>query len=381
MLLPTRETDAGARTGNHDDQEENAHGRHSPKVSAMKADSTPGNLSDTSGQVRRQHVTAELDDELVVRVYEYTLAHGPATVSQASTILRIPLPDVAQAMGLLCDLRLLEYSETFDRFRAMSPEAAENELVIPLQQAVNDKRRELASIHDRLNTLSGIFSTLRRSHQDTDKVVALLDPQQVWLRMADVLHSCTSEVLIMQSFDRKPSQNLLPLELPMPLSGVPVRLVCPHSARAGTTVRARLRRMIDSGARIRTSNHIFDNLVLVGDDVAFVHHQVSDEDVPSVIAVYEPMIISLLHRLYEYFWQAGTDFDGDAVSYGGTLTDLKAGILNLLAKGLKDEVVARRVGVCSRTFRRHISTIMDELGADNRFQAGVAAARAGLIDG
>jgi hypothetical protein len=346
----------------------------------MPDNSALENTPDAFGPARLQPAV-EVDDELVVRVYEYALAHEPATTPQAAIALRIPAAEVKQAMDLLCDLRLLQHSEVFGSFRAISPEAAQNEVVIPLQQEVNDKRRELASIHDRLQSLSGIFSTLRRSRQHTDKVVSLLDPQQAWLRMTEALRNCTSEILAMQLFDRGPGQSSLPFELPSNPTGVPIRLVCPHSARAGTTTRARLRRMVDSGAAVRTSNHIFDNLVLVGDEVAFVpHHQAADDGVPGVIAVYEPAVIRLLRRLHEFAWQAGTDFDADAVSYGETLTDLRAGILNLLAHGLKDEVVARRVGVCSRTFRRHISGIMDELGAASRFQAGVVAARAGLID-
>lgn len=346
----------------------------------MREDSELELLPDPLRQVRLPALPFEMNDELVVRVYEYTLAHEPATICQASVALRIPAAEVQQAMDLLCDLRLIESSGTIDSFRAMSPEAAQNELVIPLQQEVNDKRRELASIHERLRTLSGIFSSLRRSHRRADKVVALLDPQQAWLRMADALHNCSSGILAMQSFDGGPHQGPLPFELPEPPSGVPIRLVCPHSARANTTTRARLRRMIGSGAGVRTSNHIFDNLVLVGDELAFVPHQAKDGALPGVIAVYEPTVIALLHRLYEFVWQTGTDFGTDAVSYGETLTELKSGIVNLLAQGLKDEVVARRVGVCSRTFRRHVSSIMDELGAASRFQAGVAAARAGLID-
>ncbi|GAA2444377.1 hypothetical protein GCM10010433_52130 [Streptomyces pulveraceus] len=96
---------------------------------------------------------------------------------------------------------------------------------------------------------------------------------------------------------------------------------------------------VDSGARVRTTNHTFDNLVLGGDEVAFVAHQSSDEntDAPSII--------------------------------------------DLMAQGLKDEVVARRIGMGSRTFRRHMSSIMDKLGASSRFQAGVVAARVGLIGG
>ncbi|MFG2966191.1 MULTISPECIES: response regulator transcription factor [unclassified Streptomyces] len=347
----------------------------------MTQDSAVAATVDLAAQAGPQYADTEMDDELVVRVYEFTLAHESATLSQVATALRIPVADVRQAVDLLCELRLLRFSETFGSLRAMCPEAAQNELVIPLQQAVNDKRRELAGIHQRLHTLSGIFSTLRRSRQPDDKVVSLLDPQQAWMHLADSLHHCTTEVLAMQLFDGGPRQSFPPCELAKASNGLPFRLLCPHSARARSTSRTRLRQMADTGVRVRTTNHVFDDLVLVGDDAAFVSHQGQGEDVPSIIAVYEPMIISLLHRLYEFAWQSGTDFESAAVSYGETLNDLNAGILNLMAQGLKDDVVARRIGVGSRTFRRHISNIMDKLGASSRFQAGVAAARAGLVDG
>jgi hypothetical protein len=44
-----------------------------------------------------------------------------------------------------------------------------------------------------------------------------------------------------------------------------------------------------------------------------------------------------------------------------------------------DEIAARSVRTSVRTFRRHVADLMRELGAESRFQAGVAAARQGLI--
>jgi DNA-binding NarL/FixJ family response regulator len=56
-----------------------------------------------------------------------------------------------------------------------------------------------------------------------------------------------------------------------------------------------------------------------------------------------------------------------------------AHLLALMAAGLKDEVVARRLGLSLRTVRRRIANLMDELGADTRFQAGLEAARRGWL--
>jgi DNA-binding CsgD family transcriptional regulator len=44
-----------------------------------------------------------------------------------------------------------------------------------------------------------------------------------------------------------------------------------------------------------------------------------------------------------------------------------------------DEIAARSVRTSVRTFRRHVADLMRELGAESRFQAGVAAARQGLV--
>jgi DNA-binding NarL/FixJ family response regulator len=48
-------------------------------------------------------------------------------------------------------------------------------------------------------------------------------------------------------------------------------------------------------------------------------------------------------------------------------------LLGLLVAGLKDETIARQLGVSLRTVQRRIAALMHELGARTRFQAGVAA--------
>ncbi|MFD1936887.1 hypothetical protein ACFSKW_35995 [Nonomuraea mangrovi] len=49
----------------------------------------------------------------------------------------------------------------------------------------------------------------------------------------------------------------------------------------------------------------------------------------------------------------------------------------MLAAGLKDEAVVRRLGVSLRTVHRRVSELTDRLGARTRFQAGLLAARRG----
>jgi DNA-binding CsgD family transcriptional regulator len=54
-------------------------------------------------------------------------------------------------------------------------------------------------------------------------------------------------------------------------------------------------------------------------------------------------------------------------------------LVALVAAGATDEVVAQRLGVSVRTVRRRLHELLAELGATNRFHAGVEASRRGWI--
>ena len=64
---------------------------------------------------------------------------------------------------------------------------------------------------------------------------------------------------------------------------------------------------------------------------------------------------------------------------GEARPDLRRFLLQQLAAGAKDEQIARSLGVSLRTVRRRVSEPVDELGVENRFQAGVEAVRRGWI--
>lgn len=54
-------------------------------------------------------------------------------------------------------------------------------------------------------------------------------------------------------------------------------------------------------------------------------------------------------------------------------------VLALVAAGATDEVIARQLGISPRTLRRRLRELFAELGASNRFHAGVEAARRGWV--
>ena len=86
-----------------------------------------------------------------------------------------------------------------------------------------------------------------------------------------------------------------------------------------------------------------------------------------------------MKALFEQTWLAASPLGEPAVVNESGLDAVERQMLNLLADGFTDEVVARKVGLSLRTLRRMMSEIMDRLGARSRFQAGKEAALRGWL--
>ena len=100
-----------------------------------------------------------------------------------------------------------------------------------------------------------------------------------------------------------------------------------------------------------------------------------DAMVDSALVVYASTLLDALIRLFDLLWQVAVPvFAPDPA-----VADEDGPLLVLLAAGLKDEAIARQLGVSVRTVHRRTSDLMDRLGARTRFQAGLAAARQGLL--
>jgi DNA-binding CsgD family transcriptional regulator len=71
----------------------------------------------------------------------------------------------------------------------------------------------------------------------------------------------------------------------------------------------------------------------------------------------------------------------DAVSrHRSVVSDRRmCALLNLLAAGYTDTAAARRLGVSPRTITSMVRSLMDRLGADNRFQLGLVLGRIGAL--
>ena len=68
-----------------------------------------------------------------------------------------------------------------------------------------------------------------------------------------------------------------------------------------------------------------------------------------------------------------------APSHRVRLTSREREVLALLCEGLSNKLICRRLHLCSGTVKAHISSILRELGVNNRVQAVVTARQLGLL--
>jgi DNA-binding NarL/FixJ family response regulator len=62
------------------------------------------------------------------------------------------------------------------------------------------------------------------------------------------------------------------------------------------------------------------------------------------------------------------------------LTAREREVLELIARGLPNKLIARELEIAEKTVKTHVSSILSKLGLTDRTQAALYAVRAGLIE-
>lgn len=93
-----------------------------------------------------------------------------------------------------------------------------------------------------------------------------------------------------------------------------------------------------------------------------------------------PGPVTAVYSLFEQVWATATPFGAPEPVDAHGLNPQELELLKILSEGHTDEVAGRRLNLSLRTVRRMMSQIMDRLGAQSRFQAGVQAAAQGWLE-
>ena len=133
------------------------------------------------------------------------------------------------------------------------------------------------------------------------------------------------------------------------------------------------------GEDVRTVDELPMKLALFDRQVGFVPLHAADPRLGALMVHRSPLLDALI-ALFESVWLRAVPWQPGAGLTAGDLDDRSRQVLLLMSAGLKDEAIARAMGMSRRTVQRHVTDAMAVLGARNRFQAGLLARDRGWLD-
>jgi DNA-binding NarL/FixJ family response regulator len=96
--------------------------------------------------------------------------------------------------------------------------------------------------------------------------------------------------------------------------------------------------------------------------------------------IHPSSLLEVTAALFEAVWDRAVPLNRTESKGGGVpIDDRDRQLLNLLASGATDAVIARTFGQSTRTVQRNIHELMQKVGARTRFQAGMKAANRGWL--
>ncbi|MFI6928067.1 LuxR C-terminal-related transcriptional regulator [Nonomuraea spiralis] len=243
-------------------------------------------------------------------------------------------------------------------------------------------RREEGLAQARLAALALLAETPRTEHLAPEELVEVVQGQAaVVQRFTQLQQTATEELLVLDRppYAQDPSQQNAP-EMERLAHGILVRGIYDASA---LEIPGKLRLAQESaaaGEQARVSPEVPMKLAIADRRTAILPLSAdASAHSDSAVIVHSSSLLDALVTLFEVLWRSALPLPiSDADSRPADMPDPE--LFALLAAGLKDEAVARQLGVSLRTVHRRVSELMDRLGARTRFQAGLLAARRGWWD-
>jgi DNA-binding CsgD family transcriptional regulator len=317
-------------------------------------------------------------EEVDVATYRWVLGHRSLSPDLAAADLALSQEQAAASIERLIDARLvLRDPDDPDSGSAVAPETALVSLTAPLESRIREDQHRVAQLTLELERFAEPYHQ-RGAAGCFFEVIESLELVRDALNKAS--EQCQREMISCQPGGgaRVPAamEEAIRRDRQLLERGVSIRTLYHHTARFNAPSQAYVSIASGLGAQYRTAHSLFGRLIVFDCATAFV--PLRDGSLGAVI-IREPNTVAYLCDIFEQAWEIAEPF-ADAASEGleRVSKEIHETIILLLAAGLKDEAIARRLGMSLRTARRHIAEIMQELNAASRFQAGVAAAQKGL---
>ncbi len=308
------------------------------------------------------------------QLYRDLLTAPQATMAELARWGDVGLPRARQAIRRLERLGLLSRRPGIPtRFVPAPPDVAVGALIARRQDELEQARLSA-------DGMVADFHRGARFEQNSQVLEIIRGPGAIDQRARQLMRGAEREVLV---FDKPPyvgsSEN--PTELEALSRGVQWRAVYSTESLAAPGQLELVRRFRKAGEQARISPLVPTKLAVADRRLALLpltlEGPVAEE---TAILVQRSSMLSMLIMHFDSVWERGVPVDRYLAADGDTDTADETPerlILQFLTAGMKDEAIARQLGVSLRTTRRWIARMMADRQVNTRFQLGLTVAAPG----
>lgn len=331
-------------------------------------------------------------DELAMAVYRQILKSGRCDEENCAKTQDVSVEQVRNASRMLESLQVIEpVAGCEGEWRAANPELAAGSAVAMMETESRRLTARAEQLRAQIRLLAPVYA-LGRKPVDGWAVETVIDPGIVNELIESEAEKCADEVLTLQPGGGRPVARLAQAQerdLALLRRGVRLRSVYQHSSRYDLPTAGYVDTLTATGGEFRTVEELPDRMLIFDRKICFLPIRPMAGDPESdrippggqaAAVIRQPSVVAFLVGMFSIIWDQAQPFHPSVPQPEHISEQVKLAILRIMATGAKDEVVARRLGFSVRTCRRHISDLMQSLGADSRFQAGVVAQSLGLVN-
>ncbi|MFF2658931.1 LuxR C-terminal-related transcriptional regulator [Kitasatospora sp. NPDC058032] len=322
-------------------------------------------------------------DAVSEAVYRSMLAHPCDGVRALAERLGQDEGEIRRCLDLLSTLALIRPSyERAGELCAVSPEVG-MELLMARQQA------ELAAQQQRVEAsraaaaqLIAEFADLRPDSANAG-VEQLVGLDRIRDRIAALARGLTAEIMTFAPGGGHSPESIAasrPHDEALLGRGVRMRTVYQDSVRNSQPTVSYVDWLAQLGGEVRTVPELPTRMIIFDRATALIPVRGDDTRAGAVVLSGDGTLMALC-ALFEHVWTQARPLGAasPAAPEEGGLSTQEATVVRLLAHGLTDEAIAKRLGVSPRTARRVATELMERLGARSRFEFGVRAVQSGWL--
>jgi DNA-binding Lrp family transcriptional regulator len=314
------------------------------------------------------------------RVYRYVLRSGAVTPAEVAQGVDASTREVGRVLRQLEEQGLVSrLPERPRRFTAVAPDVA-------LEVLITAKQHDLERVRRQTEHLLEEFRAQSERGRSGEFVEVVAGAHAIYTRFLQMERTARDQMRI---FDRPPYANpklgLNATEVELLGKGIRYRVIYDRLALDHPGQLDYLEQLTEAGEEARVIPALPMKLIIADERVAMVPLYVDDPDsselrIEEALLVHPGALLNNLVQNFEILWDRAVplrDPDKGADSAEGPLSEQDRQILKLMAAGMKDETIARQLGMGARTLQRRVARLLELLGAETRFQAGIQASRLG----